>query len=374
MSNRVCAIVVLIGGLFPFVAVSQDTQEISKKYKGLKCPLPRSAGTWSILDRDGANRPVEPYLSSLGGGETGTGVIVSPSFTLSVEKIAFTICGHDGQGGGRGTNFVSLVDVGTRKTLRKTPAPGSDPMQERAWDVAELQGHKVRVEVHDGNTDGAYAWLGIGRIDAGPPLTIDFRKGLPEDWKSEIRQPADDRTELVAGGVPFLCRPALYTLVPKTGVLEIPCGFRAERLFFLGCTVASGAPLVVYGYIEIVYRGGFTERYPLMFGYTLDGEAKLPSDSKAMHIHASGDQFQFYLVLAPGDDVIEMIRLERNPSQPWLPRITAISCETRAESENLVPLPDGKPSAEEEAWMQSHAISPRSPNLSEIAAEILRAH
>jgi len=143
---------------------------------------PPSAGTWAILQRDGANREVAPYLSSLGGGELGTGTIRSPEFPVSTASIAFTVCGHDGQEGGQGENLVALVDARTGAVLRSTPAPGADPMQERSWDVADLMGRSVRIEVRDGIAAGGFAWIGIGRIDAGERGSVDFAKGLPDGW------------------------------------------------------------------------------------------------------------------------------------------------------------------------------------------------
>jgi hypothetical protein len=183
---------------------------------------------------------------------------------------------------------------------------------------------------------------------------------------------------LIEGGIPFAA--LRRTMVPAAGAAEIPCGFVAERLFFLGCTVFSGKPLEVHGQIEIVYRGGRTDSFPLMVGYTLDGAFKLPSKSNAMHLHPSGDPFQRYLVIAPRRDVIETIRLRRDGGQPRPPSITAITCETApdtdtdAASKNLEPLPDCKPGPGEQAWIRSHAISPSSPEMEEITAEIKRAH
>jgi len=363
---------VVLGVSLPCCAASQDCPGISKGYQALSYPLPPSFGTWAILDRDGANRQVEPYLSSLGGGELGTGVIASPPFSVSSDAITFTICGHDGQGGGREENFLALVDAQTGQTLKKTPAPCSDPMQERSWDVGELQGREVRLEVHDGIAEGGYAWIGIGRIDTGPSLKIDFRQGMPPDWKVPP-QSIEQRTELVEGGIAFLRRPSVYTMIPTTGVVEIPCGFAAERLFFLGCTVAGGRPAETYGHIEIHYRDGPAERYPLMFGFTLDAQLKLLSRSKAMHLHRSADPFEHYLVIEPRPGVIEKITLSRNPEHELIPRITAVTCRTAAASENLQPLPGCKPNAEEEAWIRSHTITADSPKLERIVTEIRQA-
>ena len=70
------------------------------RYYGAQCSrvFPKA---WGICERDGANRSTEPHLSSLVGGERQTGAIGSPPFELSVDRVRFTIRGHDGQGGGR---------------------------------------------------------------------------------------------------------------------------------------------------------------------------------------------------------------------------------------------------------------------------------
>lgn len=369
---RICSLVaVLVLGWIWGPARSDGPAGPQTRYKALLCDLPPASGTWAILDRDGANRQVEPYLSSLAQGEFGTGTVTSPAFSIEVERITFTICGHDGQGGGEQKNFIALVDGRSGYTLRRTVAPGSDPLQPRSWDVGDIAGRKVRIQIRDGIASGAFAWLGVGEIDAGPQLRVDFRKGMPEGW--EVSQiPREARTEPIQGGIPFLA--LRETLIPTRGAVEIPCGFAARRLFVLGCTVFRGKPLETHGTIEIHYRSGPPGRIPLMIGYTLEGQFKLLSRSKAMHLHPSGDPFQYYLVLAPRDEVIERIRLEGNPDHPGAPWITAITCETQATAENLKPLPDSRPGPEEEAWIRAHTISPDSPRMEEIEKEIRRAH
>jgi hypothetical protein len=353
------------------IALSQNSAAVSPTYKAL-IYIPESFGTWGILDRDGASRPVAPYLSSLAAGEFGTGVVVSPPFTLGADAVTFTICGHDGQGGGQQKNYIALRDDKTGEVLRKTMAPGSDPMQSASWDVAELKGRAVRIEVRDEIAAGGFAWLGIGKIDAGPSLAIDFSKGMPAGWKVTAA-PAERRTEIVRGGIPFL-RTQSYTMLPPTGSLEIPCGFTAERLYFLGATVGSGRPLETYGTIEIAYRTAPSERYPLLYGFTLDGEYKLLSPSKALYLHPSGDPFRYYFVIGVKPDVIEKITFTVDPAHQIAPRITAVTCQTPASAENLEPLPDCRPGDVEEAWIRAHTITPMSPNIEAIMAEIQRAH
>ncbi|MHA1179974.1 MAG: hypothetical protein ACTSSR_04525, partial [Alphaproteobacteria bacterium] len=68
----------IFAGLWPLTTVAQHVTPVSARYKALKCPAASRESTWSILDRNGAHAQVTPYLSSLGHGEAGTGVITSP--------------------------------------------------------------------------------------------------------------------------------------------------------------------------------------------------------------------------------------------------------------------------------------------------------
>lgn len=363
-------------GLLVFLeasVVGQTVSDPSPRFKALAYTPPPAAGTWSILDRDGANRKVDPYLSSLGQGEGGTGVITSPPFTVASRTITMTLCGHDGPRGERKKNFVALEDAETGEILRKTYAPLSDPLKLRSWDVADLGGRRVRFTAHDHDTEGAFAWLGIGRIDGGAGFEVDFRDGLPEGWTS-IAEKRSARYEEIKGGVPFLSLASHESMIPKAGVAEIPCGFKTRRLFFLGCTVSRARPLEISGTLELTYREGPPEEFPLVYGYTLDGEFKLPSRSKAIRLHPSGDPFQYYFVVRPKPRVIDRIRLRSSRKAQSIPRLTAITCETAATGENLLPLPDVRPAAEEAAWIESHAIASGSSGLSEVVEDIRQAH
>jgi len=343
----------------------------STRYKAVEIQSLIDPPTWGILERDGANRPVDRYLSSLCGGEAGTGVIASPSFSISADAVQFTICGHDGQGGGAGRNSIALVDAATGKALLETPAPGSDSLQVRSWDVKALRGRKVRIEVRDDMAAGAFAWLGVGKIDAGPELKVDFKEGLPGGWTTASR-PRKAKAVEVKGGVPFLDH--RRTIVPPSGEVKIPCGFEAKRIFLLGCTVGSGKPLEERGGVTIVYKEGPPERYPLIVGFTLELEFKLLSGSKAMQLHPSGDPFLYYLAIAPRAGSIERIELRCAPSGSSPPLISGITFETGAASEGLQPLPACEPGPEESSWIESHELSAGRPSLPEILAEVKRVN
>jgi len=331
--------IALLSGLLSTAAIAQDDAPVSTVYKALKCDAPTLATTWAIAQKDGANLPVEPYLSSLGQGESGTGMVTSPPFVVASDTITLNICGHDGPEGGRGENFVALVDARKGNVLLKTMAPGGDALQEHSWDVSKLKGVEVRIEVHD----------------------------RPE-------RKADIRYETLAEGIPFKRNAAAQSLIPNSGSVEIPCGFAATQLFFLGCTVSGSKPGTTCGGIEIHYRTGSPDVFPLMVGFTLDAPYKRLSPSQAMHLHASADPYQHYLAIFPSGEVIEKIRLVAQPGRTPIPRITAITCKTTAESDRLMRLPDSAPSTLENDWMGSHTISARWSKLDQVLHTIRKDH
>lgn len=229
--------------------------EEAGRFQALQCPAGASGQTWGIVDHDGANRKVEPYLSSLAGGETGVGMISSPPFIIETDEITLTLCGHDGDQGGRSENYVALVDARKGQVLLKVAPPQNDALQERKLNVKALRGTQVRIELRDGCSGGAFAWMGVGRIDAGPGFQIDFRQGMPKGW-AESERKSEIRYELLAGGVPFKRVASAFSVIPKQGDVEIPCGFTASRLYFLGCTASGAKPLETYGGIEVHYKTG----------------------------------------------------------------------------------------------------------------------
>ncbi len=356
--------------------------ENGSRFFAAKCPA--AAGkTWGVLDRDGANRPTERYLSSLVSGESQVGSIGSPPFVISVETIGFTIRGHDGKDGGRGENFVSLLDNKTGNVLRKTSAPGSDTLIQRQWDVADLKGRMVRIEVVDGNSQSGYAWLGVGRIDAGADMTIDFREGVPDAWKTATRLPNEDARKKILlgdGPVPFQLYEDAYTWIPQNGAVQVPIGTQAKRLFLLGCTVPANEVLETYGYIDVVFSDNSRETYPLVYGFTLEGAYKTARRYDALHVLPVGDATQHVLVIRPAEKVIQQIELRRVAGHLPRPRVSAITCEVDAAIPNDKPentagdalevLEPVASAPDDLAWIAGHTLSAAGPTPEQLADKI----
>ncbi|MEI6914455.1 MAG: hypothetical protein WCL39_04915, partial [Armatimonadota bacterium] len=126
--------------LLPGACASENLEGESgqqSRYLGVK--LPSGLGTWMIKRHDAAGWETPAYLSSLGAGESGTGLIRSRDFKLSVAKTKLSVRGYVGNG----LNRVELVDAGSGEVLRTAKPPDDLGPKWSTWDVADLAGRMV---------------------------------------------------------------------------------------------------------------------------------------------------------------------------------------------------------------------------------------
>ncbi|MEO7319831.1 MAG: c-type cytochrome, partial [Chthoniobacteraceae bacterium] len=135
---------------------------------------PVTKSPWAFQERQCADGKVAQVISSLPNGETLTGIARSPAFPLA-GKVSFYLCGHDGEPGqpaGK-KNFVRLRDSANGSVLREAAPPRNDTAQRIEWNLAEFSGRTGFIEVTDGDTGPAYAWLAVGRFDPPAPAPTD---------------------------------------------------------------------------------------------------------------------------------------------------------------------------------------------------------
>lgn len=124
---------------------------------------------WSVSERrksaDTGDQPTRLW-SSFPGGEQRTGIYRSGAFELPAQ-FQFFIAGHDGTPGQPmlGKNLIRLLDRNTDELLQQWSPPRNDTAQSRSWDTGEHAGRQVYVELVDGDTASAYAWIAVGRFN-----------------------------------------------------------------------------------------------------------------------------------------------------------------------------------------------------------------
>jgi putative heme-binding domain-containing protein len=127
---------------------------------------PPSENPWVIAPRpcqDGTND--QPFYYSLPKGEQRTGSYRSAAFEIPA-KLSFWCAGHSGFPGEplNDGNWVRLRDATTHAVLAESRPPRNDTAQQIEWDLKEHAGKQGYVELVDGDTANAYAWLAVGRF------------------------------------------------------------------------------------------------------------------------------------------------------------------------------------------------------------------
>ena len=157
--------------------------------------------------------------SSFEAGEKRTGVWQSATFTAP-QTLQFFVAGHDGFPDQplQESNFVRLRHAQTGAILKSTAPPRNDIAQQVVWDLSQVAGQPVQIELVDGNSDSAYAWLAAGRFShqqLNPSDSSDRRQlalQLASRFQLQELQPALNELLQGASGSPAATAPIAATL------------------------------------------------------------------------------------------------------------------------------------------------------------------
>jgi putative heme-binding domain-containing protein len=115
--------------------------------------------------RVAADQSEDLYFCTLPSGEQRTGIYRSSAFEVG-EEFAFFTAGHIGQPGEPIVikNFIRMRDASSHQVLHEASPPRNDVAQPVVWDTSTSAKRSVYIEIVDGDTRGAYAWLAVGRF------------------------------------------------------------------------------------------------------------------------------------------------------------------------------------------------------------------
>ena len=170
----------------------KSASENNSSWRNLPVPgKPASANPWFLQKRQSADgNKNSAFICSLPpGGEHFTGVLRSGTFTLP-EWLAFYLAGHDGvpNEAAKGNNLVRLVEAGSGKALAQTAPPRNDIAQQVHWDLGDHKGKRAYIEIIDGDTGSAYAWIAAGRFD---PAVVPMPAINPNQVSARVQSAAE---------------------------------------------------------------------------------------------------------------------------------------------------------------------------------------
>jgi putative heme-binding domain-containing protein len=137
--------------------------------------LPDSENPWVIAPRPSRDGDKDSlFYYSLPKGEQRTGIYRSAPFAMP-EKLSFWCAGHSGPPGKplNDGNYVRLRDAETHKVLAESRPPRNDTARSFEWALrkyakregeAPAEPSRGYIELIDGDTGNAYAWLAVGRF------------------------------------------------------------------------------------------------------------------------------------------------------------------------------------------------------------------
>ena len=121
---------------------------------------------WALQQRASADgNQASPFFCSLPAGERATGKLVSADFKIPTQ-LEFYVAGHVGfpDQPDHGQNYVQLKRSRDQSVIKRVSAPRNDLAQKVSWDLKEAAGESGYLELVDGDSGKAFAWLAVGRF------------------------------------------------------------------------------------------------------------------------------------------------------------------------------------------------------------------
>ncbi len=152
----------------PWIVQTRSVPGRTPNWKNHPHPKHPTDSPWIPQRRDSSDgvTGVRYITSLLPGGESLTGVLRSVPFAMP-DELTFFVNGHRGfpNDPAHEKNFVRLVDAGIGDELRRVYPPRHDTGVPVRWKLD--QPREVYLEVVDGDTGAAFAWLGVARFNIG---------------------------------------------------------------------------------------------------------------------------------------------------------------------------------------------------------------
>ena len=148
---------------------------------------------WDTESRNSTDGRKRRLTSSLPHGEGLTGILRSPAFSFP-GQLSFWLCGHDGfpNKPARNVNLVRLRAAGSGEILATALAPRHDVARKVSWDLPTSRDRQVYVEVVDGDSGTAFAWIAFGEFQPELPQlrASQFAPRRMRDWLAAATETA----------------------------------------------------------------------------------------------------------------------------------------------------------------------------------------
>ena len=169
--------------------LAESVAEIPEWWNRLLDDAAKPRNPWHTQPRISADGDTAGmFVSSLPGGEQLTGVLRSANFKIP-ERLTFFMAGHNGYPNKNDApkNFVRLRLADGTLVKEEVP-PRHDTARKYNWDLASHAGQDGYIEIVDGDTATAYAWIAVGRWE---PAVIKVPAVAPARQAERVMKAAE---------------------------------------------------------------------------------------------------------------------------------------------------------------------------------------
>lgn len=349
--------------------------------------IPATSSGWGTEVRSCTDGTTASFVTSRQREKEAAGVLQSRDFDPP-NQLSFWVAG-----GSRSVpNSVQLVDAATGEVYRRAEPPDSDTAVQVSWNLVELMGRRVRLQVEQKAAGDLSSWISVGGFRPAHLLPPSATPALMSQTWCDPSAPAE---RISVRGVPFL-KGKLGTGPTTEPVTVALSGVRADRLYLLGgrSTVDRANPPWgggsdyantfvgdVGGTVSLTYRSGLVDAIPLVYGYTLfwrdpynlayepfasDSSAfALLDDALCLAEAATTGSGNWFLPVALRDEPLEAITITGNPAREGQPQFDGLTLVRRSSGTGGVPeglvVSQGSPEPALSAWLERHLVSSADP-------------
>ena len=253
------------------------------------------------------------YLDTFWGDDQAQGLLRSPEFTLDHPVLGFRIAG------GRHPGRLGIRLLADGKTVREATGTHGDKLQPVVWNVAELRGKKVRVEIFDHESGSDWGHLMLDHLALYPDLRA-AREALWLDVGPDFYAavtwsdvPRADGRRVAIGWMSNWDYAERVPTSPWRGAMTVPRSLHlrdsGQGLLLLQRPVAELASLRVADAARVHSGGSFAET-----AAWLDTQGELPAlldiELEAAFGGSARDATPFALTLHTGENEFTTVRID----------------------------------------------------------------
>jgi len=373
----------------------ENQQQAEKLYYVCRMDRRGAEAVWRVRNFRTQDGQTIAMLCSDIPGQPAAGRLRSETF-FAAETLSFYLAGYSRDPHAK-LNLVRLMDAETHRVLQSQNVPDRRSPRRYRWNLADITGRAVYLELIDADTDTTRGWIAFGCLQpevVTMPGLADAN--LPGDWTDGKA----DQTEIRVSQIPFLKTQKPPIIQEGKSWTLNDLSISAGLLYVLGCKNSIDQPNPGWGgtqdyrnffvgdslgNIRLTYASGTQDSVALIYGYNVwwgqnyqqyhrpfsnNPHARQTLDA-ALCVANGLDGYKdaetnYFTRIALRKEALASIAFEDNPAKAGhinIEGLTFADVHTIGENPNprLIPISSHPPDEKIADWLRTHTIAAANP-------------